>query len=1438
MALLTSSQRPLLQWHCALLTAGFLSFGAGPTGPSARVDGLDLVAQDEGFRGTLPDALCFEHSGDRLRLWIAGSAEPDGLSLEWAHWGREGQLEPVERGRQRLDGTRAEFHRPGLVEWYANRPDGLEQGFTLERRPIPTDPGAPVVVELRWRGRLFPILDASERGVRFVSAAGSSAFEYTGLRAWDARGRELQARLSVQDDLLRIQVDDENACYPLTIDPLCAVEQAKLTAGDGAAGDNFGIASDIDGTTAVVAARFDDGVAADTGSVYVFVRSGSIWNQQAKLTAPDAAASDQFGTAVAVSGNTVVVGAASDDELGTNSGSVYVFVRNGSTWSLQDKFVAGDGAALDFFGQVVDVHGDTAVVGASLNDDAGSSSGSAYVFVRSGTNWVQQAKLTASDAAAGDQFGFSVSISGNTLAIGVPQDDDAGTGSGSAYVFVRTGTTWSQQAKLTASDAAAGDQFGFAVSASLERALVGAWDRDGVATDSGAAYVFVRSGSTWSQEALLVASDAAANDNFGRAVALDSQGPCPRALVGAPGEDPSGFFDAGSSYSFELDGVWTQRAKLVASDKFGLDAAGFSLGLTQGYAIIGAYLDDDKGSASGSAYIWDLTDTTPPLIHGCANYTACLGPAGGIVNYPVSASDDCDPDPSLVCNPPSGSFLTPGNHLVTCSAADCAGNTTQCSFTVCVDGAAPTFVGPLPQSEVFTCTSPLGSVLLYDCPTAVDDCDPNPQVVCVPPSGTFVPPGIHTVTCTATDECGRQSVYQFTFTLIPDTDPPQVFCNPPPAAVECNLPGGANVFFNATAFDDCDGVLPATCVPGAGFFPKGGPYTVTCSATDSKGNVGQCSFAFTVVDTTPPTITCPPNTTVECGTAVAFAAVAADACDPNPTITYVPPPGGTAGQGAFPLNVPTVVTCTAMDDEGLVDNCTFSVTAVDTMPPDIHAPAPLEVEATGPDGATVTFEVTATDGCDPNVVPECTPPSGSLFPLGMTTVTCTATDAQGNSAAPMTFSVTVQDTTPPDLDCPSNESLPCAGTSGTQASYAASATDLVDPAPVIAFDPPSGSSFSVGSNTVTCKATDASGNEASCTFEILIEDTTPPEVSCPVDITVPCAGPDGTPVAYDAVATDDCDPDPTILFEPPSDTLFPPGIFKVECTAIDDAGNASTCFFTVTIADTTPPTIDCPSNVVVDCATEEGAPVSFAATATDVCDGVVPVQFSPPSGAQFPLGTSLVTCTAEDSAGNFVQCSFSVTVMQDGEPPVIDCPPSVFAECQGASTIASFAVSANDNCDPSPSVFCTPPSGSEFPHGPTTVTCTATDAMGNQSQCSFALQVVDTTPPSIHCPSNIVLSAFTPIAVTFAATATDICDPTPTVVCSPASGSVFPFGTTRVNCSATDDDGNMSTCSFNVTVNQLVSEGVPAMGPGAAAVLVLGALALGALVVAGKRPIA
>lgn len=391
------------------------------------------------------------------------------------------------------------------------------------------------------------------------------------------------------------------------------VEETKLFAADGGEGDQFGYSVALSGDTALIGVRFDDDDAngLESGSAYVFTRSGTTWSQQARLTAADGSDRDWFGVRVALEGDTAVVPADADDSdvNGIDSGSVYVFTRSGTIWTQQAKLTASDGAAVDLFGYSVALSGDTILIGARFDDDdiMGVDSGSVYVFTRSGTTWSQQVKLTAADGAAGDEFGYSVALSGDTAVITANADDSDfnGVDSGSAYVFTRTGSDWSQQAKLTAADGDAGDLFGVRVALDGDTALIGSRldDNDANGIDSGSVYVFTRSDGTWSQQAKLTAADGGAGDWFGYTVALTEN----VALIGAQFNDGVNGVDSGSAYVFTRSGTaWSQKTKLTAADGKPGDQFGGKVAISGDTVVVGARLVDDvvRGVDSGSVYIF------------------------------------------------------------------------------------------------------------------------------------------------------------------------------------------------------------------------------------------------------------------------------------------------------------------------------------------------------------------------------------------------------------------------------------------------------------------------------------------------------------------------------------------------------------------------------------------------------------------------------------------------------------------------------------------------------------------------------------------------------------------------------------------------------------------------------------------------------------------
>jgi hypothetical protein len=566
-----------------------------------------------------------------------------------------------------------------LSEWWVNRANGLEQGFTLRARPG-TANGQPLALELAVTGSLTPAQNGG--GVAFLDDRGASVLTYDKLLVTDANGKTIPARFSlsqgeragVRGNALRIVVDDTHAAYPLTIDPL--FQQAYLKASNTEMNDSFGASVAVSGDTLVVGAPYEasnatgvngnqaDNSAAYAGAAYVFTRSGGIWSQQAYLKASNTGASDFFGWSVAVSGDTLVVGALyeSSNATGVNgnqadnsaayAGAAYVFTRSGGVWSQQAYLKASNTGASDFFGWSVAVSGDTLVAGASGEDsnatgvngnqadNSAAYAGAAYVFTRSGGVWSQQAYLKASNTGASDFFGWSVAVSGDTLVAGAygeasnatgvngSQADNSAAYAGAAYVFTRSGGVWSQQAYLKASNTGADDYFGYAVAVDGDTVVVGAPyeasnatgvngnQADNSAYSAGAAYVFTRSGGVWSQQAYLKASNTEAWDNFGTSVAVSGD----TLVVEAPYEasnatgvngdqTDNSAGSSGAAYVFTRSGgVWSQQAYLKASNTEANDYFGYAVAVDGDTVVVGAPYEDSNATgvngnqADNSAY--------------------------------------------------------------------------------------------------------------------------------------------------------------------------------------------------------------------------------------------------------------------------------------------------------------------------------------------------------------------------------------------------------------------------------------------------------------------------------------------------------------------------------------------------------------------------------------------------------------------------------------------------------------------------------------------------------------------------------------------------------------------------------------------------------------------------------------------------------------------
>ncbi len=454
-----------------LLASWAVSFGSGwAASQPASVAALPSAVQQALYTiETAPGGFAAANPAQHLSAHFAAAAvrletKAGAVGLELAGYGYGERLAPPEAAHLTAAGTRIEYRRGPLTEWYVNESRGLEQGFTFASAPGRAEPGERLTIALTVTGGMQPVLAPAGDAV-LLESGGRAQLRYTGLRAWDANGRDLDARFSVGGREVRLTVDDTAAAYPITVDPWTL--DAQLVAQDAAAGDTFGISVAASGNTILVGASSKNG---STGAAYVFVMTGGVWAQQAKLTGSDAGQLC-FGNSVALSGDTAVIGAPCIQRA-------YVFTRSGTTWTQAADFQPTDVAAGDDFGQTVALGGNTILVASPFKAINGATAqGAVYVFTNSGGAWSQQAELLATDGSANADFGNSLAVSdsGTIAIIGAP-------GASAVYSFMLSGT-WFQQYKMTPSDSA--PSFGAAVSKPYLEAsgnfslLIGAYQSSG-----------------------------------------------------------------------------------------------------------------------------------------------------------------------------------------------------------------------------------------------------------------------------------------------------------------------------------------------------------------------------------------------------------------------------------------------------------------------------------------------------------------------------------------------------------------------------------------------------------------------------------------------------------------------------------------------------------------------------------------------------------------------------------------------------------------------------------------------------------------------------------------------------------------------------------------------------------------------------------------------
>jgi hypothetical protein len=987
-----------------------------------------------------------------------------------------------------------------------NQRHGVEQGFTLAERPTGLGDKGPLRLELAIEGTLRGELSPDGQTVVLRDGSGGEWMRYSGLKAWDARHQELGAKLEASDGVIALVVEASQAVYPVTIDPLITLTETRRLAPLAVGVHDFGYSVSISGDTLVVGAPAKN---SSTGAAYVFERNQggtNNWGQVKELAASDAAAGDAFGGSVSISEDTVVVGAYGS----TNStGAAYVFERNqGGTnnWGQVQELAASDVATGDLFGGSVSISGDTVVVGAYQKKKIlFPQVGAAYVFDRNqggANNWGQVQKLAASDAAAGDQFGYSVSISTNTVVVGAfaksfnigvayvfdrnqggPNNwgqvqklaaSDAAVGDwfgysvsisgdtlvvgaftkynsiGAAYVFDRNqggANNWGQVKELIASDAAADDRFGFSVSISGDTVVVGAYLKN---SGTGAAYVFERNqggANNWGEVQELAASDAAANDQFGASVSISGD----TVVVGAYQKTNSaGVFRAGAAYVFERNqggtNNWGQVQKLTVSDAAELDFFGEHVSISTNTVVVGAR---GKNSDAGAAYVFERNQGGANNWGQVQELAASDAAAYDYFGWSVSISGD------TVVVGAIGKNINTGAAYVFERNQGGANNWGQVQELVATNAA---------DGDVFG-----GSVSISGDTVVVGASRKNSSAGDFRAGAAYVfernQGGSNNwgqVQQLAASDTAAGDEFGFSVSISGDTVVVGAYLktNRTGAAyvIERNQ-GGTNNWVQVKELIASDGA--AGDLFGHEVSISGDTVVVGAWAKNSETGA---AYAFERNQGGS-------NNWGQVQKLAASDAAVGDWFGYSVSISGDKVVVGANGKNSFAgaayvfdLPAPTITTCKLVCPSNIIDVCTES----------------------GTSGATVSYSApTMTGDCD-GVMVACTPASGSWFPVGSTTVNCTANDERGQTVDQCSFTVTVKDCQAPTINCPDVTQCSEAGICGAHVSFSPTVTDNCPGTVTTSFTPASGSLFPVGTTAVKCTATDTSGNSTSCTFKVIV----------------------------------------------------------------------------------------------------------------------------------------------------------------------------------------------------------------------------------------------------------------------------------------------------------------------------------------------------------------
>ena len=723
---------------------------------------------------------------------------------------------------------------------------------------------------------------------------------------------------------------------------------------------------------------------------------------------------------------------------------------------------------------------------------------------------------------------------------------------------------------------------------------------------------------------------------------------------------------------------------------------------------------DECDNSSTCTQTMTVIDDTPPVITCPADATVdCSNP--GALNGEATATDDCH---EVVITHSDGPMtgLCPETFVRTWVATDECNNSSTCTQTMTVIDDTPPVI-TCPADATVDCSDP-GA--LNGEATAIDDCH---EVLITHTDGPITGPCTNATfirTWVATDECGNSSSCEQQLTITDDT-PPVITC-PADATVDCNNPGALNG--EATATDDCyEVVITHSDGPMTGLCPE--TFVRTWVATDECDNSSSCTQTMTVVDDTPPVITCPADATVDCSNPGALngEATATDDCH-EVVITHSDGPL----TGLCPETF--VRTWVATDECNNSSTCTQTMTVIDDTPPVITCPEDATIDCSNPSG--LNGEATAIDDCHEVIITHTDGPISGPCTNATFVRTWVATDECGNSSS-CEQQLTITDDTPPVITCPADATVDCNNPGALNGE--ATATDDCYEVVITHSDGPM-SGLCPETFVRTWVATDECDNSSSCTQTMTVVDDTPPVITCPADATVDCSNPGA--LNGEATATDDCH-EVVITHSDGPMTGLCPETFVRTWVATDECNNSATCTQTMTVIDDTPPVITCPEDATIDCSNPSG--LNGEATAIDDCHEVT-VDFSDgPITGPCNNRTFVRTWTAEDECGNSSSCDQTLTIV-DETPPAITCPADITIECDESTDQSNTGTAtASDDCNDVTISFTdlNIDDADCINEGSIIRTWIATDGCNNSSTCNQEIKIVDTTAPMIDCPANVTV---------------------------------------------------------------------------------------------------